>query len=89
MFQHKLGVYDDSVCLPSRFVVSVTMGACNDPTLGVRQPNIVPDFPRQANNMSAFDSCIQHLHGQVAVTIYLNQIELIDAVLVAVPYGCD
>ena len=45
-FQHELGACDDSLCLPSRFVLSVTMGTCNVQTLGVRQQNIVPDFSR-------------------------------------------
>ena len=43
------------------------MGACNVQALGVRQQNIIPDFPRPSNNTSAFDLSIQHLLGQPSV----------------------
>ena len=61
VFQHELGVCDDSLCPPSRFVLSITMGTCNVHTLGVRQQNVVPDFLRSSNSTSAFDLSIQHL----------------------------
>ena len=43
------------------------MGACDVQALGVRQTNIIPDFPRPSNNTSAFDLSIQHLLGQSSV----------------------
>ena len=47
-----LGACDDSLCLPRRPTLSVTMRMANVQTVGVRQQNIVLSFPGSTNNKS-------------------------------------
>ena len=66
-FQHGLGACNDSLCLPCRPTLSITIRTSNTQTVGVRQQNTVPGLPGSINITSTFDLSRQHLLRQASI----------------------
>ena len=65
-FQPGLGASDDSLCVPRRPVLSITMRTSGCQT-SVRQQKIIPDLHGLTNNTSTSDLSIHHLLRQAGI----------------------